>query len=427
MKKMHVLLVAVAFCYFTKTECCKVKEFFEPIQGKVLRGHLIKTLFVGQEEMCQAHCFMDDICQSINVSPQLDNGQWRCELNDAGGLENLVDEDGQVYYFTKNACNSSPCMKDATCRPSFLDDDSFTCVCPAGFAGAMCNEDIDECEDKLHNCSSDESCFNLIGSFNCLPESTGCNGSESCQLKNYKGYSASNPALSCADVLGNRPESKSAAYYLKTEDGGVAYTYCHMENIRGCGGGGWTLVMKIDGAKTTFSYNSELWTNKMPFNQSSGKSGFDHDETKMPSFWSTPFTKLCLGMQAAGQEANWMTVSYNASSLHSLMSTNRHHATNVSRGRWKSLLADSSLQKNCNMEGFNVKHPNEKLDAAVTRIGILGNNEDSCRSCNSRIGFGSKGSSLGQYDDNSCGNESAKKGSDNGIKHIKANCFILVQ
>ena len=51
--------------------------------------------------MCQAHCFMDDICQSINVSPQLDNGQWRCELNDAGGLENLVDEDGQVYYFTK--------------------------------------------------------------------------------------------------------------------------------------------------------------------------------------------------------------------------------------------------------------------------------------------------------------------------------------
>ena len=165
----------------------------------------------------------------------------------------------------------------------------------------------------------------------------------------------------------------------------------------------------------------------MPFNQSSGKSGFDHDETKMPSFWSTPFTKLCLGMQAAGQEANWITVSYNASSLHSLMSTNRHHATNVSRGRWKSLLADSSLQKNCNMEGFNVKPPNEKLDAAVTRIGILGNNEDSCRSCNSRIGFGSKGSSLGQYDDNSCGNESAKKGSDNGIKHIKANCFILVQ
>ena len=46
--------------------------------------------------------------------------------------------------------------------------------------------------------------------------------------------------------------AKSAAYYLETEGGGVAYTYCNMENIEGCGGGGWTLVMKIDGAKVSF-------------------------------------------------------------------------------------------------------------------------------------------------------------------------------
>ena len=149
----------------------------------------------------------------------------------------------------------------------------------------------------------------------------------------------------------------------------------------------------------------------MPLNQSSGKSGFDHDETKMPSFWSTPFTKLCLGMQVAGQETNWITVSYKARSLHSLMSTNTHHATNVGRGRWKSLVADSSLQINCNMEGFNVKPSGGENDAAVTRIGILGN----------------KGSRNSQHDDNSCGNESDASGADNEEKHIKANCFILLQ
>ena len=44
-------------------------------------------------------------------------------------------------------------------------------------------------------------------------------------------------------------ESKSGAYYLKTDEGGVAQTYCHMEDIVECGGGGWTLVMKIDGEK----------------------------------------------------------------------------------------------------------------------------------------------------------------------------------
>ena len=165
----------------------------------------------------------------------------------------------------------------------------------------------------------------------------------------------------------------------------------------------------------------------MPFNQTSGKSGFDQYETKMPTFWSTPFTKLCLGMQAAGQEINWITLSYNASSLHSLMSTNTHYATNVGRSRWKSLLADSSLQQNCNMEGFNVKPTDGGRNAAVTRIGILGNNEVNCRSCNSRIGFGSKGSRGGQNKDNSCGNESINVGADNGEKHIEANCFILLQ
>ena len=57
-------------------------------------------------------------------------------------------------------------------------------------------------------------------------------------------------------------ESKSDAYYLKTEDGGVARTYCHMENIQGCGGGGWTLVMKIDVQRYHFapigSINNDL-------------------------------------------------------------------------------------------------------------------------------------------------------------------------
>ena len=41
---------------------------------------------------------------------------------------------------SQNLCNSSPCVKNATCRPSFLDDDSYTCVCPAGFGGGTCNE-----------------------------------------------------------------------------------------------------------------------------------------------------------------------------------------------------------------------------------------------------------------------------------------------
>ena len=132
-------------------------------------------------------------------------------------------------------------------------------------------------------------------------------------------------------------------------------------------------------------------------------------------------------MQATGQETTWITVFHQASSLHSIMSNNIHYATDLGRRQWKSLLANSSLQKKCNMEGFNVKPTGGAKNAAVTRIGILGDNGNHCGSCNSRIGFGSEGSRLGQHDDNSCGNESANVTADNGEKHIKANCFILLQ
>ena len=91
----------------------------------------------------------------------------------------------------------------------------------------------------------------------------------------------------------------------------------------------------------------------------------------------------------AGQETNWIKVSYQASSLQWLMSTNHHLAVILGKGRWKSPLADSSLQHNCNMEGFNVKPSSEEKNAAVTRSGILGDNGNNCRFCNSRIGFGS--------------------------------------
>ena len=49
-------------------------------------------------------------------------------------------------FYIVNVLSITECVqlisvyKNATCRPSFLDDDSYTCVCPAGFAGAACNE-----------------------------------------------------------------------------------------------------------------------------------------------------------------------------------------------------------------------------------------------------------------------------------------------
>ena len=96
--------------------------------------------------------------------------------------------------------------------------------------------------------------------------------------------------------------------------------YCHMGSF-GCGDGGWTLAMKIDGKKVcyfaikeyhccklyttitflfstfqkTFHYDSKFWSDKNVFNLPGGKTGFDSEETKLPTYWNTPFSKICLG------------------------------------------------------------------------------------------------------------------------------------
>ena len=145
----------------------------------------------------------------------------------------------------------------------------------------------------------------------------------------------------------------------------------------------------------------------------------------MPSYWSNPFNKICLGMRFGG-ETKWISIDKEAASLYSLLADNKYRETNIGRDKWKSLLSDSSLQLNCNMEGLNVISPTGTPDSAITRIGIISNNEGDCDSCNSRIGFGSAGSRW-QDNWNSCGNEAFAYISDNGERHIKANCYILVQ
>ena len=83
--------------------------------------------------------------------------------------------------------------------------------------------------------------------------------------------------------------------------------------------------------------------------------------------------------------------------------------------------SDASLQHNCNKEGFNAL--SGQTDRSKVRIGIVSNDQNDCRSCDSLIGFGT-----GSHpnDAKSCGNE-AEGTSDNGRKSIKAMGYILVQ
>ena len=171
----------------------------------------------------------------------------------------------------------------------------------------------------------------------------------------------------------------------------------------------------------TFHYTSALWSDKNEYNPRGGETGFDTRETKLPTYWNTSFSKICLGMKI-GQQINFIVISKQADSLFSLIADGQYRNTSLGRDTWKTLIGShGSLQSKCNKDGFNVVSDHNSHPKA--RIGILGNNENNCNSCDSRIGFGTGGHPV---DSNTCGNV-ARHSPDNGDKNIKAMGYILVQ
>ena len=103
----------------------------------------------------------------------------------------------------------------------------------------------------------------------------------------------------------------------------------------------------------TFHYNSNLWSNKIDCNLPGGETGLDAQETKLPTYWKTPFSKICLGMRI-GSQTHFIIIYKHANSLFSLIADGKYRATSLGRNAWKSLLgSQSSLQHNCNLEGFS--------------------------------------------------------------------------
>ena len=163
--------------------------------------------------------------------------------------------------------------------------------------------------------------------------------------------------------------------------------------------------------QSTFHYDSVYWGNTDAYNPPGGATAFDTLETKMPTYWNTPFTKICLGMKTA-RHINFVIINKEANSLYSLVADGSYRSTLLGRDTWKSLIgSQGSLQSYCNKEGFNAVCGN----ACRARIGVVSNKENACTTCDSRIGFGGGGR---PENSNTCGNAN---------NDIRAMCYILVQ
>ena len=148
-------------------------------------------------------------------------------------------------------------------------------------------------------------------------------------------------------------------------------------------------------------------------------------QTKLASYWNTPFHKICLGMKVNGV-TKWIRINHQASSLYNVIADGDFKNTSVGRGKWLSLMDGSRLQENCNKEGFNIGIPGHESAHLKVRIGIIANNENDCESCDSCIGFGT---SVRGCDDEirktTCGNIAICDQLDN--KNTPAFGYIFVQ
>ncbi len=149
-----------------------------------------------------------------------------------------------------------------------------------------------------------------------------------------------------------------------------------------------------------------MWTNKESYAVEDGLEGLTEKESKLASYWNTPFKKICLGMSVNGDK-KWMMFDYEASSLYSVIADGQYRGTSAGRATWLSLIAGSFMQENCNYEGFNINL--RRVDASshkYLRLGLVGNNENNCETPDSWIGFGTKhGNKNGKGKNLACGNQ----------------------
>jgi hypothetical protein len=220
---------------------------------------------------------------------------------------------------------------------------------------------------------------------------------------------------SCQARLQAMPASSSGITWIDPDgegDGGApAYrTYCEMV----ADGGGWTLVLKVDGAETTFLNHSAWWENDATYRPE--LPDLDANEAKLASYGGVAFTNVRIGMAQTGT-THWLVVPIAAASFLDLMQTG-FHPTTLGRAAWKSLPASGSLQTYCGREGFNVTTPSQ----GAVRIGIMGNEYDNCTSCDSWIGFGGEVMGVGY----ACGNV-AKWQPDNGDRDVRLFGYVMVR
>lgn len=166
-------------------------------------------------------------------------------------------------------------------------------------------------------------------------------------------------------------------------------------------GGPWTLVAKVDPGQVEWGYDNARWTDASTLNETS--LNLNRTSAKFRGFSELTFTSMRLDFSTnrnvtGGEDYATRTASFafdsGANTLRGVFAgANNQAIAAVPRATWLGLIptvggvVDVQLQDFCNRVAFNARSDDASHDIRI-RVGILGNNANSCSQPDSWIGVG---------------------------------------
>lgn len=350
-------------------------------------------------------CLLLPHCSVLTQTGELSGGAPDASGSGSGGDSTVLSAeassvDASVVTDAAAIKDADASVADVGVQPCSGCDSGTTC--PTGMANCD-NSPSNGCEvnlldDRAHCGACGTACTNSTGAL--------CTNA-SCTFP-----------TSCAALLGMTPAFTSGVYRIQPDGAGAFDTYCDLDTSAAGDGGGWTLLLKVNGASSVFTYDAPLWTNTAAYNPD--KPGLDVNEAKLAGFSTLPFSAVRIGLLDAGVR-RWLVLPISSDSMLSLF-TGPHIQTSAGRDAWRALVASPSTEANCNREGFNTANDNS---AVRIRLGIMFNNENDCSSPGGFIGMGAD---FGTSSDNVAGNyEDFGAAADNGTRDTKAIAYLMAR
>lgn len=185
--------------------------------------------------------------------------------------------------------------------------------------------------------------------------------------------------VSCAELHTLRPNLADGVYTIAPTGVATPFSvYCDMTRD----GGGWTLVLKADGA-ATLGYTSAYWTDANLLNQTD--LALNAGNAKYASFLTVPATKL-RGELDGTRFTKTFAAAMTAQQIFTGAASIAAGVPAINMGNW-------SYQPNCQTFGVNTPY-----NYARTRFGYTANQENDCTSNDTAIGFGLNNTNAGGYD-----------------------------